>query len=191
MLTIEKLWDIRKTGADATKQVITAHQGLLLAIDWHPSSQHDNLLASAGRDRLVKVWDLKRQEGSSLGVPSHIVQTIASVGRVKWRPSFPTQLCATHSVVDSRVHIWDTKHPNIPLYSLSSHTDVITGVLFDRLDPQSNTVISCSKDGTIKRFKIKTDGFKHFDHIPVTGVQWRPSNDLSFFHEAVVRPSVK
>ena len=83
-----QLWDVRKVDRDAMRQVITAHQGLILAIDWHPSTKYDNLIASAGRDRLVKVWDLKSQEG--IVGASHIVQTIASVGRVKWSKYYPS-----------------------------------------------------------------------------------------------------
>ena len=94
-------------------------------------------------------------------------------------------------MVDSRVHVWDTKHPNIPLYSLQSHTDVVTGLVFDRTDPQCNTVITGSKDGTIKRFHIKSDSYKHFDHIPTTAVHWTPTNKLSYTYESVERPSTR
>ena len=76
-----QVWDTRKN--TEALQVITAHQGLLLAIDWHPSENSENLIASAGRDRLVKVWDLKKKGASYLSA-SHLIQTTASVGRVKW-----------------------------------------------------------------------------------------------------------
>lgn len=83
----------------------------------------------------------------------------------------------------------DTKHPNIPVYSLSSHTDVATGFIFDVNDP--NIVISGSKDGTIKRFRIRTDSYKHFDHVPNSALGWHPSNQLSYVYESIIRPSKK
>lgn len=46
-----QVWDMRKP--NACERNITAHQGLVNCIDWHPEDR--SLIASGGRDRLIKV----------------------------------------------------------------------------------------------------------------------------------------
>ena len=38
------------------KDALTAHQALVLSVDWHPEDK--NLIATGGRDRMVKVRKL-------------------------------------------------------------------------------------------------------------------------------------
>lgn len=82
-----QLWDMR-----TTKRVlrIAAHQGLVVSVAWHPSER--NLLASGGRDRSIKVWDLAADSSSAQFVPKYRVETIASVGKVAWRPHYRNHL---------------------------------------------------------------------------------------------------
>lgn len=106
-------------------------------------------------------------------------------------PSHANQLASTSSVVDSRIHIWDTKQVNIPSYTFSGHTDIVTAILFDTLDPHGNTIISGSKDGTIKRFNVSKHSTKYCDLIPTTAIDWKPDNELSYCFESIQRPSGK
>lgn len=46
-----QVWDMRK--ANVCERNILAHQGLVNCIDWHPEDR--SLIASGGRDRLIKV----------------------------------------------------------------------------------------------------------------------------------------
>lgn len=99
----------------------TAHKQLVLSIDWHPLQ--GNLLASGGRDRYVKVWDL-----SDLKQPRQTIQTIASVGRVAWRPNCDDHIATSASLMDNSIHVWDTHRPFIPIASMKGHMDIASGI---------------------------------------------------------------
>lgn len=179
-----QLWDARMPGKESAQQITAGHQGLVLAIAWHP--QQRSIIASAGRDRLVKVWDLKKEKER----PHHsvkIIQTIASVGRIQWRPKFPNQIASAHSVMDSSVHIWDVQRPFLPLFSFPDHTDVVTGFIFDKRDDTSRTVLSCSKDGTLRRFRIGEDAVRHYSHVAGSAISWSPSNDFVCVSQTIMR----
>lgn len=77
-----QVWDMRMPGV--CEQKIQAHQGPVYTVAWHPTRR--NVLASAGRDKIIRVWDVG---GGSKDNLRQSVQTIASVARVLWRPSHP------------------------------------------------------------------------------------------------------
>ena len=72
-----QLWDVRRQ--DRCQNQFTAHHGPIFACDWHPEVK--TWLATAGRDKAVKIWDLGFKN-----VLEYSVATMASVGRIKWRP---------------------------------------------------------------------------------------------------------
>lgn len=139
-------WDLRKP--DRYFQHFTAHSGPIFACDWHPETAW---LATASRDKTIKVivticyfsfesklmygklqvWDL-------LGKPScdYIIHTIASVGRIKWRPQRKYHISSCALVVDCSINVWDIRRPYIPFASFNEHKDVPTGVAW-RGNPQS------------------------------------------------------
>jgi WD40 repeat protein len=120
------LWDARQPAAPLVK--FTAHLEPCLALDWHP--QRRLRLMSGSRDRTVKVWDLQRGGAK----PAFVVQihTIASVGRIKWRPDVAAQLASSANMMDNSVHIWDIHRPNMPLATVRGHTDVASGFVWMR-----------------------------------------------------------
>ncbi|KAH0951196.1 hypothetical protein HN011_008154 [Eciton burchellii] len=129
-------WDMRKP--DRYFQHFTAHSGPIFACDWHPEAMW---LATASRDKTIKVWDLA-------GKPScdYIIHTIASVGRIKWRPQKKYHIASCALVVDCNINVWDIRRPYIPFASFNEHKDVPTGVAW-RGNPQS--FLSTSRDCTL------------------------------------------
>ena len=113
-----QIWDLRKPSS--YEQKITAHQGLVLALDWHPDMRHT--LASGGRDRLIKIWDVTQSK-----LPQHTIQTISSVTRVQWRPSHPNHIASSANLIDFDVHVWNIQFPYIPLSSFKGHRDAALG----------------------------------------------------------------
>ncbi|GLD92684.1 hypothetical protein PINS_up001263 [Pythium insidiosum] len=174
-----QIWDVRKNSQPEIK--VQAHKGLVLALDWHPTKS--NLLASGGRDRYVKVWDL-----SDIRQPRHTIQTIASVGRVAWRPNCADHIATSASLMDNSIHVWDVQHPCIPLASMKGHSDIASGI--EWIDtPASPTfgqpydsnvteweglelwqhMLACSKDGTLKLHSL-ADSVKPHESLPTTAL---------------------
>lgn len=87
---------------------------------------------------LMQVWDVT----SSKPVLKYVIHTIASVGRVKWRPMRKNQLASTSLVADWNVNVWDLKRPFIPFACLPGHRDIVTDIGW-RTDPKS--IVSCSR----------------------------------------------
>ncbi|CAB0028756.1 unnamed protein product [Trichogramma brassicae] len=131
-----QLWDMRK--ADKYFQHFTAHSGPIFACDWHPET---TWLATASRDKTIKVWDLTAKPSCDF-----TIHTIASVGRVKWRPQRKYHIGSCALVVDCGINVWDIRRPYIPFASFNEHKDVATGIAW-RGDPQS--FLSTSRISTI------------------------------------------
>uniref|UniRef100_T1J8H5 GATOR2 complex protein WDR24 n=1 Tax=Strigamia maritima TaxID=126957 RepID=T1J8H5_STRMM len=133
-----QIWDLRRP--DRCDKNFTAHSGPVFACNWHPEEKY--WLATAGRDKTIKVWDLE----SKKFVPEFTIHTIASVTHVKWRPQRKFHIASTSLVVDFTINIWDLRRPFIPLALFNEHKDVTTAITW-RNDPA--ILLSTSKDNTL------------------------------------------
>lgn len=194
-----QVWDIRKNTQPELK--FTAHKGLVLSLDWHPTKQ--SVLASGGRDRYVKIWDLQ-----DVKQPKQTIQTIASVGRVAWRPNCPDHIATSASLMDNSIHVWDVQRPCIPVASMKGHTDVASGIIW--LDTPivsspasaaaSNVLnegvaeceghnywqhmVACSKDGTLKLHSL-ADSFKPHQSLSSAAMALNSRGQLAFSHDYI------
>eukprot|EP01113_Clastostelium_recurvatum_P037956 TRINITY_DN5607_c0_g1_i1.p1 TRINITY_DN5607_c0_g1~~TRINITY_DN5607_c0_g1_i1.p1 ORF type:complete len:829 (-),score=148.05 TRINITY_DN5607_c0_g1_i1:31-2517(-) len=165
-------WDLRRP--DKCLQKIMAHQGLVLAIDWHPVDK--DRLASSGRDRMVKIWDL-----NDLTNPVATIGAISGVSRIRWRPGY-NQLATCASLTDTNVQVWDLSRPYIPIASLPMHRDVATGLVW----LGSDTVLSCSKDSTVAMQHMRT-AYRPYKHIRTGGIAWNPRGELASVNDVINR----
>ncbi|XP_044001931.1 GATOR complex protein WDR24 [Aphidius gifuensis] len=129
-------WDLRRP--DRYYQYFTAHSGPIFACDWHPEM---TWLATASRDKTIKIWDLSIKPKCF-----YTINTIASVGRIRWRPQRKYHIASCALVVDCSINVWDIRRPFIPFASFNEHKDVPTGVAW-RGNPQS--FLSTSRDCTL------------------------------------------
>lgn len=123
-------WDTRKNMGPVLK--LFAHDGHCNSIDWHPDGKH---LASAGKDGMVKVWNMNMDDrrpkaAFSLRAP-HEVQN------VRWRPScyisespdLGEKQC-THLATSYKhypvVHVWDLRRPFVPFREVHHKTNTGT-----------------------------------------------------------------
>ncbi|KAJ8540734.1 hypothetical protein ON010_g12492 [Phytophthora cinnamomi] len=174
----------------------TAHKGLVLSIDWHPTDA--NVLASGGRDRYVKIWEL-----GDVRQPKQTIQTIASVGRVAWRPTCVTHIATSASLMDNSIHVWDTKRPFIPVASMKGHSDIASGISWMDTPVSPNFgqpeipgdweghdywqhMLACSKDGTLKLHSL-ADSFKPHQSLPTTALALNSKGQVAFSHDYIDR----
>ncbi|GMF14113.1 unnamed protein product [Phytophthora lilii] len=189
---IVQVWDMRKNSQPELK--FTAHKGLVLSIDWHPTDA--NVLASGGRDRYVKIWEL-----GDVRQPKQTIQTIASVGRVAWRPTCVTHIATSASLMDNSIHVWDTKRPFIPVASLKGHSDIASGISWMDTPVSPNFgqpeipgdweghdywqhMLACSKDGTLKLHSL-ADSFKPHQSLPTTALALNSKGQVAFSHDYI------
>ncbi|MGH0165373.1 UNVERIFIED_CONTAM: hypothetical protein FKN15_048732 [Acipenser sinensis] len=165
-----QLWDIRRP--DRYERMFTAHNGPVFCCDWHPEDR--GWLATGGRDKMVKVWDITTIRAKEI----HCVQTIASVARVKWRPERKYHLATCSMMVDHNIYVWDVRRPFIPFATFEEHKDVTTGIVWRHLhDP--GFLLSGSKDSTLYQHKFK-DASRPVDKANPEGLCFGLFGDLAF-----------
>jgi hypothetical protein len=59
--------------------------------------------------------------------PLNIIQTMASVARVQWRPGREHEVASCALLSDYRIHVWDTRRPYLAKYFIEEHDNVTTG----------------------------------------------------------------
>lgn len=69
-----------------------------------------------------QVWDVSKQPAQLV----YNVQTIASVGRIKWRPQRRYHIANCSLLLDHSINVWDVRRPFIPFANFDEHKDVAT-----------------------------------------------------------------
>ncbi|XP_016327401.1 WD repeat-containing protein 24-like [Sinocyclocheilus anshuiensis] len=165
-----QLWDIRRP--DRYERMFTAHTGPVFCCDWHPEDR--GWLATGGRDKMVKVWDMSTNCVKEI----YCVQTIASVARVKWRPERRYHLATCSMMVDHNIYVWDVRRPFIPFATFEEHKDVTTGIVW-RHQHDPYYLLSGSKDSTLYQHMFK-DASRPIDRANPEGLCFGLFGDLAF-----------
>lgn len=161
-----QLWDLRRT--DRFERQFAAHSGPVFTCDWHPEDKF--VFATAGRDKTIKVWDTSFKE-----TLEHCIQTIASVSRVKWRPSTKHHIASSSLVVDFTVNVWDVRRPYVPFASFCEHKDVATGFAWRT----PHLLLTTSKDCTLYQH-IFADASRPADRANPVGLDLNPHGDMGY-----------
>uniref|UniRef100_A0A8C4R702 GATOR2 complex protein WDR24 n=1 Tax=Eptatretus burgeri TaxID=7764 RepID=A0A8C4R702_EPTBU len=165
-----QLWDLRRS--DRCERMFTAHNGPVFSCDWHPEDR--GWLATGGRDKMVKVWDMASARPREL----FCVQTIASVARVKWRPERRYHLATCSMMVDHTINVWDVRRPFIPFAAFEEHRDVTTGIAW-RLPHDPHLLLSGAKDCTLFQHIFK-DAKRPADRANPEALCFGPRGDVAF-----------
>lgn len=166
-----QLWDSRVPNCPFNQYM--GHNGPTFAIDWHPEER--NWVASAGRDKMVKVWDVSGKTRLM-----NTIQTIASVARIKWRPQRKYQIASCSLLVDFDIHVWDIRRPYIPHASFGEHKDVVTGILWRQTlhNKDPFVFLSCAKDSMLYQHAF-SDAQHPAEHAPRVGLSINVNGDIS------------
>ncbi|KAF9100937.1 WD repeat-containing protein 24 [Mortierella sp. AM989] len=134
-------WDIRNLSTSEKK--FMAHMGFVTSLDYHPGGR---FLASGGRDKTIKIWDMEDERRREI----HTIPTIQYTSKVQWRPNKPYQLASSFKD-ESTVQVFDVRRPFVPLHILTQHDKDATSILWK----DSDVLWSVSKDKTFASTHIK------------------------------------
>ena len=88
-----QVWDMRKPHEPLRR--FTAHAGLVLVLQFHPSQR--GVLATGGRDRVVKIWDLENSTNSSTSSAINNNNNINNTGKNHRNDGPPSNMMALRS----------------------------------------------------------------------------------------------
>ncbi|KAH9519102.1 WD repeat-containing protein 24 [Bulinus truncatus] len=167
-------WDMRRP--DRPEKTFMAHNGPIFSLDWHPADKIP-WLATAGRDKTIKIWDMSKLEKPHPGL-LHVITNIASVGYIRWRPNRKNHISSCSLLVDHSVNVWDIGRPYIPFASFEGHSDVATCIEWR---DDSHTFLSCGRDGNIIQH-VFADAKRPADRINPAGVDISSFGFVGFAH---------
>ncbi|VDK46254.1 unnamed protein product [Anisakis simplex] len=139
-----RFWDLRRN--DRPLRQFVAHHGPA-SIALNPSYDDRNLIATAGRDKFIRIW--KWSDWSESGINSEIysVESTTPVARVQWRPQHKYQVASCAVVNDINIYVWDIRRPFLPFASFDDHRDMCCDMIWNpELD---DCFVSAAKDGLV------------------------------------------
>ncbi|KAI9362910.1 WD40-repeat-containing domain protein [Zopfochytrium polystomum] len=166
-----QVWDLRVS--TEPRQRWGTHS-LVLTVDWHPDGR---LFASAGRDKLIKVWDSRSDSRKHQAQ----IQTMSQISRIAWRPALyggtTTQQIASCSLSgDPRVLVWDLSRPFIPECAVEEHLGDVTDFLWTT----SYNIWSVSKDQTVISQDVGVVGYRPVKLLNPAVAKWSVFGEVTF-----------
>uniref|UniRef100_A0A914MKG4 GATOR2 complex protein WDR24 n=2 Tax=Meloidogyne incognita TaxID=6306 RepID=A0A914MKG4_MELIC len=143
-----RFWDARRP--DKPSKEFIAHSSQIYSIALNPQIQSKNLIATAGRDKYIRIWDWSKNMPQFL----YTVEMMAIVTRVSWCPdnSWHVACCfappSGFVSSDNTIYVWDIRRPFIPFASFDAHTKTCTDMSWPRYGT-GGTFLSCGKDGKL------------------------------------------
>lgn len=138
-----KIWH---TGAKDLIDILEQHSGAVRCLGFSPGGE---TLASGGEDRKILLWNRSRREAFST---------------ISWGDGVPHSLAFSangHLLASGsyrKIKVWRLEDENGSLkakllHTLSAHSHIVSTVVFS---PDDRTLISSSRDGTIKLWNLET-----------------------------------
>ncbi|KAK0393279.1 hypothetical protein QR680_000129 [Steinernema hermaphroditum] len=153
-----RYWDARKPG-DCVKE-FNAHFGAVNSI----SIQSNNVIATAGKDKFLRVWTVSSDETLHL---KYWVETMSSVSKIMWDPYHEYHLLSCSSTSEGSIHIWDIRRAFLPYASFDAHNGACTDIAW--LRSAADVFVSCGRDGRLLRHRAH-DGEVPARHVSLISV---------------------
>jgi WD40 repeat protein len=170
---------------------------LTQGLAWHPKY---NVLATCGRDRYIKTWEIDRSEvqySPSTSIPTissiwskppspcQKFDAMSSVGRIAWRPGYDNQIASLPNIVDCNVYVWNVMHPSVPYFIFRHHSDVVTGIQW--LPSMAGTLLlTCAKDGRVVLAGVE-QAYCPYQDLRTSGIGWSPLQEVAFVNTRINR----
>ncbi|VDM50764.1 unnamed protein product [Toxocara canis] len=157
-------WDVRRSSRPLRQFV--AHRDTT-SVQLSPNYVDRNLLATAGRDRFIRIWNWSDRTDGSTDASIYSVETLAPLALIRWRPQHKYQLASCAFVGDTNIYVWDIRRPFIPFASFDDHRSVCCDMLWK--DGIADSFVAASSDGVIMihRFENAHQPLAHANDIAV------------------------
>lgn len=162
-----QLYDIRKK--DKFEQSFPAHNGPILACDWHP--EQPDTFATAGRDMNIKVWCVSGQTPQM----QHCIQTMESVSKVRWSYDDTSHVASCSLKRDYSINVWDIHRPYIAWARFSEPHDITTGMAWRS---SAGSLISVTASGCLYQLYV-SDAYRPLEHAKPVGMAINPDGDIA------------
>lgn len=166
-----QVWDYRNTNTCMMQFI--AHKGSVYTIEWHPDQKEKQRLATGGRDNMIKIWDMVDNRMHECGS----IATNSLVAVARWRSQRKDQIASVAMMLDHSITVWDTRRPYMPFALFTEHTDVTTGIVWKKNDPE--LLYSCSKDGTLYQHCVK-DAYRPSEHCNLSGLALGARGEIAY-----------
>ena len=185
-------WDIRMHDRGPKRRISasleSSGKGAVNSLNWHPTKP--GCLVTGSKDRSIRVWDMHSAVDDLQVTPRIVIQTLAAVGRLQWRPSVNTDSHqigeVSMSPLDADLNVWDEASPLLPLCCVRKpHGEVITDL--EWWDDNGELIFSTSKSGSFAVSSIR-NSFVHSTQMCTSSVAWAPGDGLTFFNDTVHFP---
>jgi WD40 repeat protein len=175
-----RLWDMRNPAMQLFQ--VRAHEKFTQALEWHPLNR--DILASCGSNG-VNVWDVStwRPSSSVRIAPRYSMSPSLAVAMIHWRVEHPDEIASCAQTLDSKTYVWNVRRPHIPIAQFVGHTDVT--VDFAWVD--ADTVITCSKDTTVRVQTVSRSAVKPFESIRTVAAAFDSRDRLAVSKEFLDR----
>lgn len=178
-----QLWDFRFEKASRPLKSFTAHSGPAYSLDWHPTKKE--WIATGGRDKTIKVWNLNtiNSSGTTKDSIDYFISTIAPVARVRWQPDITYHIASSCLRTDLSVSVWDLRRPFMPYVTFTEHTDSARGfVWIDKF-----TLVCAAKDNTLYHHYFE-ESIRPMDTANPVAFHFNNTGNITYAHSNPLKP---
>ncbi|MCP9257510.1 Double-strand break repair protein MRE11A [Dirofilaria immitis] len=168
-----RFWDLRKN--DRPLYQFVAHHGPS-SVALNPSYDDQNLIATAGRDKFIRIWKWFDRSESQLNSVMYSVEATASISRVYWRPMHKYQVTSCSVVSDINIHVWDIRRPFLPFATFDEHRDICSDLAWKEND--SEVFLSAGKDGLLVMHFVE-NAHHPMNHVSDIAVDISPAGTIA------------